>query len=680
MKKNINFLAVIQARLGSSRLPGKVLKKINNKTILEFLIDRLKLSKKINKIVIATTCNTRDKKILQILKQKKIDFYTGSEKNVLQRYYRCAKKFRAKNIIRITSDCPLLDYRIVDKVISKFEESKVDYASNSLKLTYPDGMDFEVFNFKTLEKTYLNAKSKHDLEHVCPYMRRSKKFKLLNISYKKNYSFLRLTVDHQDDLTLCNKLMTKLDDKNFFSLEDIINIYNKDKFMFNINKKHIHPKILKLNKGQVLWNRAKRSILGGNMILSKRPEVFLPNGWPTYYKKSKGCNIWDFDNKKYFDFSTMGLGTNTLGYANSEIDNYVIKNLKNGNMTSLNSKEEIILAEKLIEINKWSDIAKFTRSGGEANAVSVRIARAAGNNDKIAICGYHGWHDWYLSANLANTNRLNQHIIPGLNPSGVPRALKNSVFVFNYNDFNGLKKIYEQHKIGIIKMEVTRNIAPKNNFLKKIRKFATEKNIILIFDECTTGFRETYGGIHKLYEVEPDIAMFGKALGNGYAINAILGKKEIMEAANNSFISSTFWSEKIGFLAGIKTLEVMKKRNSWKIISDLGLIFRKKLKKCAEDNKIKIEIEGIPSLIGFNFLSVDNQKYKTFLTQEMLKRNILAYNRVYFSISHTEKMINYYFEILSEIFKLIHDFENGIKNIDEYLEYPVSFNPFVRVN
>ena len=216
MKKKIDFLAVIQARLGSSRLPGKVLKKINNKTILEFLIDRLKFSKKINKIVIATTSSVKDKKILQILKQKKIDFYTGSEKNVLQRYYRCAKKFRAKNIIRITSDCPLLDYRIVDKVISKFEESKVDYASNSLKLTYPDGMDFEVFNFKTLEKTYLNAKSKHDLEHVSPYIRRSKKFKLLNISYKKNYSFLRLTVDHQDDLTLCNRVITKLDDKIFF--------------------------------------------------------------------------------------------------------------------------------------------------------------------------------------------------------------------------------------------------------------------------------------------------------------------------------------------------------------------------------------------------------------------------------------------------------------------------------
>lgn len=308
----MKFLAIIQARLGSSRLPGKILKKINNKTLLEFLIDRLKLSKKIDKIVIATTSSIKDKKILNILKQKKISYYTGSEKNVLQRYYRCAKKFNAKNIIRITSDCPLLDYRIVDKVVSKFEKSKVDYASNLLKFTYPDGMDIEVFNFKTLKETFLNTKSKHDQEHVTTYMKRSKKFKLLNIPYKKNYSFLRLTVDHQDDLTLCIRIMEKLDDKSFFSLEDIISVYKKNKFMFNINKKYIHPKILKLNKGQVLWNRAKKSILGGNMILSKRPEVFLPNEWPTYYKKSKGCNIWDFDNKKYFDFSTMGLGTNTL--------------------------------------------------------------------------------------------------------------------------------------------------------------------------------------------------------------------------------------------------------------------------------------------------------------------------------------------------------------------------------
>ena len=255
-------------------------------------------------------------------------------------------------------------------------------------------------------------------------------------------------------------------------------------------------------------------------------------------------------------------------------------------MTTLNSLEEIMLAKKLLTMHSWADKARFTRSGGEANSVAIRLSRASTNRQKVAICGYHGWHDWYLAANIKDENSLSDHLLPGLKTDGVYSKLKGSVFTFKYNDFNGLKKIIRNNpEVGIIKMEVIRSEKPKNNFLKKIRKFADEKKLILIFDECTTGFRQTFGGIHKIYGVNPDILILGKALGNGYAINAVLGKKEIMDNIYNTFISSTFWTEASGYAAALKTLELMEKKKSWIYVTKLGLYIQKMWRILAKKTK-----------------------------------------------------------------------------------------------
>ena len=328
----------------------------------------------------------------------------------------------------------------------------------------------------------------------------------------------------------------------------------------------------KYNSGQKLWNKAKKIIPGGNMLISKRPQKFLPKQWPTYFSKAKGCEIWDLDGNKYYDLSLMGVGTNILGYGNRNVDKAVLDTVKKGNMSTLNCPEEVELTEKLLKIHKWAGLAKYARSGGEINTVAIRIARAFSRKQKIAICGYHGWHDWYLAANLRNKKNLDSHLSSEVNIQGVSKSLKNSIVTFNYNDFDGLKKIVKKNKIGIIKMEVQRNIKPQKNFLKKVRKLANNNNIVLIFDECTSGFRETYGGLHLKYKVYPDILLLGKALGNGYAITAMLAKKKFLKVSNSLFISSTFWTERIGFKAAIATLNEMKKKKileknfiNWKI-------------------------------------------------------------------------------------------------------------------
>src|SRR3990167_5176137 len=321
---------------------------------------------------------------------------------------------------------------------------------------------------------------------------------------------------------------------------------------------------------QDLWNRAKRVIPGGNMMLSKRAEMFVPGKWPTYFSKAKGCRVWNLDGREYIDMCAMGIGTNTLGYGHPEVDDAVHKTIDAGNMSTLNCPEEVYLAERLVELHPWADMVRLARTGGEANAIAIRIARAASGRDQVAICGYHGWHDWYLAANLGDEENLAGHLLPGLEHKGVPQNLRGSVLPFRYNNFPELEALVRDHDIGVIKMEVSRNMGPEDGFLEKVRKLATDKSIVLIFDECTSGFRQTFGGLHKLYGVEPDMAMFGKALGNGYAITAAIGKRAVMEAAQSTFISSTFWTERIGPTAGLKTLEVMEKLQSWEVVAGIG--------------------------------------------------------------------------------------------------------------
>jgi len=434
-----------------------------------------------------------------------------------------------------------------------------------------------------------------------------------------------------------------------------------------------------MGKGQELYKIAKTLIPGGTMLLSKRPEMFLPEHWPSYFSKAEGCKIWDLEGNEYFDVSIMGIGTNILGYCNKEVDDTVIQAVKSGNMSTFNCPEEVYLAERLIELHPWADMVRFARTGGEANAIAIRIARAASGKDKVAMCGYHGWHDWYLSANLGDTQTLAGHLLPGLDPCGVPQNLRGTAFPFGYNNFQELLDIVNTYEIGVIKMEVSRNVGPEDGFLEKVRSLATDKNIVLIFDECTSGFRQTFGGLHKLYKVEPDMALFGKALGNGYAITAVIGKREIMEAAQKSFISSTFWTERIGPSAALATLKIMERMKSWEIITNTGLKIKERWRQLAERHQISISQWGLPSLAGFTFNSQNNLAYKTYITQEMLGKGFLAGNSIYVSIVHMPDILSCYFDELDKLFADISEFESG-RDFKSLLKGPVCHSGFRRLN
>ena len=432
------------------------------------------------------------------------------------------------------------------------------------------------------------------------------------------------------------------------------------------------------DKNQNLYKQAKKIIPGGVMLFSKRPENHLPDKWPTYYKKAKGAYVWDLNNNKYLDMY-FGVGQSLLGYANSSIDTAVNKSNKLGNITSLNSFYEVKLAKKLVQIHKWAGFVKFAKTGGEASAIGTRIARSISGNEKVAICGYHGWHDWYLAANLKSKKNLNTHLLKGLESIGVPKSLKNTIYSFRMNHLNDLKKIKKIKRLAAIIMEVQREKEPNLNFLREIRSFCNQKKIILIFDECTSGFRETYGGIHKNYNITPDIALFGKCLGNGYPITAILGKKKYLNKASKSFISSTFWTENSGFVAALKTLEIMKKKKTYKKVKIIGKKIKSIWKKLASKYTLPIEIYGLDSIPSFKILSKDSAKYKTFITQEMLKNRILATNTIYISIAHKNEYLKEYTKILDKIFLKIKYCEDNKLSINKILKSKVSTSDFNRL-
>ncbi len=435
-----------------------------------------------------------------------------------------------------------------------------------------------------------------------------------------------------------------------------------------------------MSKGQELYKKAKKLIPGGTQLLSKRPEMFIPDLWPSYYEKAKGCEIWDLDDNLYYDFSYMGIGTAILGYAYEEIDNKVIEGIKKGNLTTLIAPEEVYLAEKLIEIHPWADMVRYAKSGGEAMAIAIRIARAATGKDIVIFCGYHGWHDWYLSANLNEEDALGEHLLAGLNPLGVVKSLKNTAFPFRYNDVNRLKELVEKHKnnIAAIVMEPIRNIYPERGFIDTIHQIKKDLNIPLIIDEITAGFRLTVGGAHKVLGFDPDIAIFGKAISNGYPMSAIIGKSWVMDKAQDTFISSTYWTERSGLIAALQTIEELSKNNVPDFLISAGSKVKKIWKYYAEQNHIDIEISGIDPLSHFSFKHQKPLVMKTLFTQFMLEKGFLATTSFYASFAHKDEYISKYEKAIKEVFYELSKIWNE-ENPERHLKSAVCHSGFKRL-
>lgn len=438
-------------------------------------------------------------------------------------------------------------------------------------------------------------------------------------------------------------------------------------------------KLTKEGKGQLLYKEAMKIIPGGCQLLSKRPEKFVPELWPAYYSKAKGCKVWDLDGNDYLDFSTMGIGACTIGYADDEINEAVKNCIENGSMSSLMAPEEVELAHLLLDLHPWADMVRYAKGGGDAMAVAVRIARAATKKDVILFCGYHGWHDWYLSANLADNAALDGQLMAGLSPVGVARGLKNTSKPFYYNnkeEFLELVKMYDG-QIGGVVLEAARNMTPETNFFATIERETQRMGVPLIIDEVTSGFRMNCGGACEYFGIHPDMAVFAKGMANGFPIAAIIGKEKYMDAAQESFISSTFWTERIGFAAAIATIRKMKREHVQDHLVKCGKQVQEGLKALAAKYNIDMHMSGIYPLTHFSFTAAPGE-LKTLFGQEMLRRGFIASDAYYASFAHKDEHIDAYLNACDEVFAIIAKSIKG-NNYKELLEGPVAHSGFARL-
>jgi len=412
---------------------------------------------------------------------------------------------------------------------------------------------------------------------------------------------------------------------------------------------------LKNNKGISMYNLAKKLMPGGTQLLSKRPEMFAPDIWPAYYNKAKGCRVWDLEDNELIDMSIMSVGACILGYADDEIDESVIRAIRDGVNSSLSCTEEVKLAEALIELHPWFGMVRYARSGGEAMAMAVRIARAHTNRDIVFFSGYHGWNDWYLAANLNDDSNLDGQLMPGLKPNGVPRGLEGTSIPFEASNIESLrKKIKGKEKnIAAIVIEPARGKQASLNYLKDLRDLANEIGAVLLFDEITSGYRMCAGSIHRTYEIYPDMAVLAKSMANGYAMSVVMGTETVMQSAQSTFISSTNWTDRVGPTAALATLKKYQRESVEKHIINVGNKTKDIWNEAAKLNKLDINITGLPSLASFTFNHPNNNMLNTVFTIEMLKRGILGFRQFKPSLAHTEKELQVYEQAVREVFQLL---------------------------
>ncbi len=413
-----------------------------------------------------------------------------------------------------------------------------------------------------------------------------------------------------------------------------------------------YKSVVHRTKSLALQKRGKKIIPGLSQLLSKRPDQFAPDVWPGYFSRARGAEVWDLDGNHYIDMSIGGIGANVLGYADPDVDAAVRAAIDAGASCSLNCPEDVELAELLCEIHPWAQMVRFARTGGEAMAIAVRIARAHTGRDKIAFCGYHGWHDWYLAANLGTENALGEHLLPGLDPRGVPRGLTGTSLPFRYNHLEELEAIVENNRgeLAALVMEPIRSVRPDDGFWEGVMQLAKQCGALLIIDEISAGFRMNSGGAHLELGINPDIAVFSKAIGNGYPIAAIIGRSEVMEAAQSTFISSTCWTERIGPVAAIATIKKHQRLDTGTHLMDIGRRVQQVWRAAADRHGLSVHVGGLPPLSHFSFEYDNGLALKAKFVQLMLEEGFLATTAFYSMLAHTHDHVNAYSQAVDQCF------------------------------
>jgi len=671
MKKNPKIVIFVQARMGNSRLPGKVLKPVLGKPALLHQLNRMKGVKTADQIVVITSNKKKDDAIENFCKKNKLLYFRGSETDLLDRHYQAAKKFKADFVVKVPSDCPFADPVIIDSVINLWlkNQDKFDYVSNYHPPTFPDGLDAEGCTFSVLEQAWREADKPHEREHTFPFIwDNPKRFRIGNVLNPRGDMFLthRWCLDYEEDLIFIRKIMEHFKNNPNFSTNELLKFLEKNPEIAKINEKysgvnwyrnvpgqlatvgrHLYKneKTLKLDNSLKLLRRAKKVIPCATQTLSKGYTQWSVGTVPLFIESAQGCEVYDVDGNSYIDYA-MALGPMILGYNDPDVTAAAEKQLRKGTMFTLPSPLETEAAEALIRHVPSAEMVRFGKNGSDATAVSVKLARAFTGKEKVITCGYHGWQDWYI----ATTER----------DAGVLPILKKYAYPMTYNDISSLKKIIAENKgeIAALIMEPVYTIEPEKGFLEEVRAITKKENIVLIFDEVYTAFRWSMGGAQEYFKVTPDLTCLGKAMTSGYPLSAVVGRRDIMQHFEEVFFSFTYGGETVSLAALIATIKKMENEKVHQYIWDIGKRLKKGIQESIKKHGMEeyLDIIGYPVKTAFNFKGnkdISPLEMKTFFQQECASRGILFIGYHLPSYAHKKEHIDFTIQIYDEVMGLL---------------------------
>ncbi len=662
--------------MGSSRLPRKTIADVAGRPLLLHVVERVRSARGVDKVVVATTDQSSDHAIADLCQREGIQCFRGSEDDVLDRFYRTAEANSADILVRITADCPLIDPAVIDRVIARFQVGDCDYVSNTLRYTYPDGLDTEVFSFAALERAWREAKKPSEREHVTPYLR-TEKFRMANVESETPVPLgkHRWTVDYPADLEFVRRIYEEFSGNNDFGFQDIFRLLRERPELATIQTETVtnegYYKSLyqqaragsaarrPLAQSQEWLERAKRLIPGCAQTFSKGYTQYVQGIAPVFLQRGKGCRVWDVDGNEYIDY-VQGLLPNILGYAHDEVNTAAAAQLREGHSFSLPHPIEVQLAERLTRLIPCAEMVRFGKNGSDATSGAVRGASAFTGRDRIACCG--------------STTRN----------AGVPAAVRQLTHPFIYNDIASLEKLFNEHpgEFAAVIMEPMNFVEPSPGFLTGVKELARDNGALLIFDEIFTGFHFGLGGAQKLFGVTPDLACFGKAMGNGFPISCVLGRADVMRIFSEIFFSFTFAGEVASMAAAMKVLEILESTDALARIEANGRTLQDGVNTMVKEDGLGTRIKAIGrsqwSLLKFTEENgADSPLLKNLFQQEALKRGVLLLVTHNMTAAHDTSAIHQTLEIYAEVIKTLADWLQDSDPV-RFLEGPMS-EPVFRV-
>jgi glutamate-1-semialdehyde aminotransferase/spore coat polysaccharide biosynthesis protein SpsF (cytidylyltransferase family) len=679
------IVAIVQARMGSTRFFGKSLAEISGKPMLWHVVHRAQAARTVDRVIVATSSCASDQSIAEFCAREGIACFRGSEDDVLDRFYKAAKAQHAGTVVRITGDCPLVDPAVIDKVVTRFQEGNSDYVSNTLRYTYPDGLDTEVFSFTALEQAWRQADKSSEREHVTPYLR-SGKFRTVNVEsdFPVPLGTHRWTVDYPSDLEFVREIYAELPANRHFDYKHVLNLLSRRPDLAVIptiiSNEGYYSSLYRqavagpgarrsVTQSEAWLTRSQKVIPGCAQTFSKGFNQYVKGAAPVFLQRGKGCRVWDVDGNEYIDY-VQGLLPNILGYAHDEVNSAVSAQLAEGHCFSLPHPLEVELAERLTRLIPCAEMVRFGKNGSDATAGAVRAARAVTGRERIACCGYHGWQDWYIGSTTRH--------------AGVPSTVRALTHPFPYNDLPALERLLLQHsgEFAAVIMEPVNFVEPMPGYLQEVRALAHRHGALFIFDEICSGFHFGLGGAQKRYNVVPDLACFGKAMGNGFPISCVVGRADVMKIFEEIFFSFTFAGEVASMAASMKVLDILEHTDALARMEANGRALQDGLNVMAEmaGHSGRISCVGYPtwSLIRFRDPDgKDSNLLRSLVSQELVKRGILMLATHNMTAAHDHAAVQQTLEAYAATLKTVAAWLED-SNPERFLDGPV-IQPVFRV-